>query len=1357
MSLAQFLTNLEELNVHIDVIDDKLKIQAPEGKLTPALINELKDKKQEIIDFLQKKVQKQKYIAIEPAVEKEFYELSSAQMRMYFLQQMNLSSTVYNITYFEKLGDKGNKNKGTAARIDVKRLEDTFKRLIERHESLRTSFHLAANKPVQKIHREVDFKIEHYNKVVDFVRSFDLSQAPLIRVGIIATGAEGLILGIDMHHIICDGSSVNILVREFTYMYGYAHSDNHGLPQLRIQYKEYAEWQNSEMQRILRKKQEVYWLKEFFGEIPTLELPTDFHRPHIQSLDGNRLHFKIPAEKALVLTNIATKNGATLYTILLSIFYILMTKLSGQVDIVLGTPTAGRRHADLEGVIGMFVNTLALRNYPSGGKTFKAFLQEVNRRTQEAFENQDYQFEDMVEKLVLKRDAARNPLFDVMFSWLDIDSKENTGAGSVENEAPQNGFSNYVNPQSRFDITWNGVGSKEHFFFLIEYCTKLFKEETILQFIEFFKNIISLIIENPDRKISQIEIITEEEKKQVLIDFNNTGRAYPKEKPIHGLFEEKAAKIPDSIAVIAPATTMDIQLSYCELNERSVHLAVWLKEKGVEPDTIVGIMAEGSVEMIFGIIGVLKAGGAYLPIDPNYPRERIDFMLKDSGAKLLVTTNDKEGEKVGRWEGEKVLLKEISKSPKISSYPLTLLPSYLQIPSNLAYVIYTSGSTGIPKGVMVNHQNVVRLVMNTNYIEFKEGIRLLQTGALGFDASTFEIWGSLLNGLLLCLVEKETILLLGRLKKSVKKYDIAIMWMTSPLFNQISRLDSDVFSNLTHLIVGGDVLSITHINRLKKEFPRLKISNGYGPTENTTFSTTYLIEKEHVENIPIGRPIANSTAFIVDKNNHLQPVGVPGELVLGGDGVARGYLNDPELTAEKFIDFHHSSCTLHQAKLYRSLDLCRWQADGNIEFIGRIDQQVKIRGFRIELEEIEKRLTEHHEIKEAVIIDLVDEKQEKYLCAYIVSRKKLSISQLREYLTGKLPDYMIPLYFVRIEKMPLTANGKIDRKALPAPIIEPGGGYVAPQNDMEEKLVEIWAEVLGIEKTKIGIDHNFFELGGNSLRLISLVGKIYKEFKIDVPIIAQIYNEPRIRDMAIFMTKSNLSEQPVVLLNWKRPKKIFCLPDQNGFGYGYGSLGFLLDDYSLYTLTYIEDEDRINRYVDIITGIQPNGPYVFFGHSAAGKLTFVIAAALEKLGFEVSDIVFADSLFAENLAIDLTEEYLKEFRSGVEDFLKGMNAEFLLEKVFAKAKKYMEYWNTIVTLEKVNANIHLILSEEVQQSTESYIDPHCWDKLTIKTSRIYNGWGGHRDMLAGWALEKNIDIIKKILVEANFGKESLGG
>ncbi|UCH97644.1 MAG: AMP-binding protein, partial [Candidatus Aminicenantes bacterium] len=815
----------------------------------------------------------EKYISIEPAELKDYYVLSSSQRRLYVLQQLDEHSTGigYNIPTVYVL----------EGIVEKARFESTFQQLIERHESLRTSFHMVNEKPVQRIHEHVEFEIELTKRqdpgakscIYSFIRPFDLSQAPLFRVGLIKEEEKKHILMVDMHHIISDGVSAEVFVKEFMSLY-----EGQKLPALRVQYKDFSGWQDSKEVKESIRKQGEYWLKEFAiqGEVPVLDLPFDYPRPVVQSFEGSHAAFELSVEKTKRLNQIAGSEGATLFMVLVAVYNVCLSKLTGQEDIIIGTPAAGRGHTDLEAIIGMFVNTLALRNYPRGNKTFIEFLNDVKEKTLKAFENQDYQFEELVENVSVnvKRDANRNPLFDVLLALQSMDSREV--------EIPGLKLKSYEieNRISKFDLSVLAVEKEEHLLFEVEYCTKLFKKETIERFTGFFKKVISSFIENPRGKIKEIELISSREKDWILNNFNNTSAPYPADRTIHWLFENQAARTPDRTAVVFE----DQSLTYNELNERANRLGSELHLKGAARETAVGIMAKHSLEMITGVLAILKAGGAYLPINPDYPPTRKRYLLTDSNARIMITEKD------------------IIPSPSTLTLTLTLTStSTCQVsPTNLAYIIYTSGSTGRPKGVMVNHQNVVRLVKNTNYIEFKENHRLLQTGALEFDASTFEIWGCLLNGLTLCLAEKEKILTPARLKESITKYDIAMMWMTAPLFNQMLQTDIDIFSGLKHLFVGGDVLSPVHINRLKRRFPRLKVSNGYGPTENTTFSTVYLIDKESNENIPIGMPIANSTVYILDENHHLQPVGVPGELVVGGDGVARGYLNDPGLTAEKF-------------------------------------------------------------------------------------------------------------------------------------------------------------------------------------------------------------------------------------------------------------------------------------------------------------------------------------------------------------------------------------------------------------------------------------------------------------------------
>jgi amino acid adenylation domain-containing protein len=698
---------------------------------------------------------------------------------------------------------------------------------------------------------------------------------------------------------------------------------------------------------------------------------------------------------------------------------------------------------------------------------------------------------------------------------------------------------------------------------------------------------IDQVIENRELEIRELTLLAEEEKNCLLYEFNDTEKDYPKDKTIHRLFEEQAERTPDKLAVIAPSVMSiheaSIQITYKELNEKSKQLARVFIQQGMTTGTIVGIMVEKSVEMIVGILGILKSGGAYLPIDPHYPKDRIEYMLKDSAAKLLLTNNNFEE------------LLNLATSP---------LPHFhLSLSTSLAYIIFTSGSTGRPKGVMVNHLSVIRLVKNTNFINFKADDRIMQTGALEFDASTFEIWGALLNGLSFYTGPTDNILNPKKLKKMITDNQITIIWLTSPLFNQLAQSDVRIFTGLRNLLVGGDVLSPAYINETRRLYPGLRIINGYGPTENTTFSTTYSIDKEYKERIPIGKPIANSTAYIVDKSGNLLPIGIVGELWVGGAGVARGYLNQPELTAEKFClrrpgalfakgdrcrlqvqvkklktssetipsligrvrrtpapgprknfslegsdkdymqpcnhaTMHPDTLSPHSPHLphspyspiYLTGDLTCWLPDGNIEFLGRIDHQVKIRGFRIELGEIEYCLLNIPGVKEAVVLVREEVKNDKYICAYFVSDSEYEVSEMREYLTKELPDYMIPLHFVRLDKMPLTPNGKIHRKALPKPELKERKDYIGPRDEVEKQLINIWSEILTQPHDKISIDDDFFELGGHSLKVTVLVSKIHKEVGIKMELV-WIFENPTVREIASLIKTIRSATEPLNELN----------------------------------------------------------------------------------------------------------------------------------------------------------------------------------------------------------------------------------
>ncbi|MCP4156895.1 MAG: amino acid adenylation domain-containing protein, partial [bacterium] len=1012
------------------------------------------------------------FTAIKPAEKKEYYLLSSAQKRQYILQQMELDGTAYNMSHVTPLRET----------LSREKLENTFKKLIRRHESLRTSFHMipvtsgsvnpvtpggvtpGREIPVQVIHDDVAFKIETFKIIISgnkekgknlfkqlqrkFFRSFDLSRAPLLRVGLVEiqdkesdnssdtdkTGRDRYLL-IDMHHIITDGTSRDVLIREFNHL----NKDENLLP-LKRQYKDYTEWQNSGMHKRLMKQQEAFWLNAFSGELPVLELPTDYPRPVPRSFEGQIVNYTLNRDDTAGLMETMTENKITLYMALFSLFSILLSKLSGQQEIIVGTPTAGRRHADLESIIGMFVNTLPMRNYPSGEKTFKEYLAEVKNKTLAVFENQEYQFEDLVDKLSVRRDTGRNPIFDAMFNLLNKGkANENNALVPVEQKTTAARQENVPGDvvTSKVDLSLNVSNAGENICLRFEYCTKLFKEETIRRFITYFTGIMRAACHDPHRKIGKIEIITEEEKRQILYEYNNTEADYPRDKTIHELFAQQAARTPDSIGPVGSwqyavgkekikekkekkkikgKKEHTTQITYRELNEKSNRLARRLQEKGAKPGqtgngtgTIVAIMLERSIEMIIGLLGILKAGAAYLPIDPGYPEERINYMLKDSNAKLLLVDDKSEirisKSKTNHKDISRVDVDHNSNDRNQTDGPIVLNLEHLAFEylesefvsdlgfrasdlaikaSGLAYIIYTSGSTGKPKGVLIEHRGVIRLVKNAGYIDFTTDDCLLLTGAFVFDVTTFEIWGPLLNGAGLCLVHRDHLLDAEKLETIILKNKISILHLIPRLFNQVAVRNPRLFARLRYFLVGGDQVRPGEVNRLRALYGNLEIRHMYGPTENTTFSTYFPVRRDYDPRIPIGNPLANSTVYIVDKYGNLNPPGVSGEIWVGGDGVARGYLNNPELTAGKFTktgwqlaagkkkdstrntlkdtekkEAKEERTLITNNHLYRTGDLGRWLPGGSIEFLGRMDQQVKIRGFRIELGEIENRLIMH--------------------------------------------------------------------------------------------------------------------------------------------------------------------------------------------------------------------------------------------------------------------------------------------------------------------------------------------------------------------------------------------------------------
>lgn len=1055
-----------------------------------------------IAEYIQKSDANQ-FMSIPVVEKKTYYQASSAQKRMYMLQQFNLNSTNYNIPMIIEI--KG--------RLSLEKIEHVFNSLIRRHETLRTSFEIVENQVIQKINKEIDFKVDYVDHldiseenldktIIRFIRPFDLKIAPLFRVRLLRLEKDKHLLMLDIHHIISDGVSMNILVEEFTKIY-----QGRELEDLRIQYKDFAEWQNNLLNSDVMKEQKQYWLKCFEDQVPVLNMPTDFPRPTVHSREGDYIEFNIDRSLTGALKEIARKTDSTMYMVLLSAVNILLSKYSGQEDIVVGSIITGRPHADLEKVIGMFVNTIPMRNYPVGEKCYNEFLDEVRRNALAAYENQNYQFEELVEQLEIDRDMSRNPIFDIMFVMQNVSDKI---IDFTELQFKQHKFSNNT---SKFDLTLSASELDEELRFNLEYSTDLFERDTIGRLISHFEIILGTIVADISIRLEEIGMVAEEEKIKIFQQFNNTDADYPLDKTIHRLFEEQVERTPDKTAVVLA----DESLTYRELSNKANQLARRLQIKGITSESICALLMERSLTMIISIFAIIKSGGAYLPIDPTYPKDRIRFTLEDSKAKIILTDSALKNQFNFSVEVICVDQNDIYQGE-------TSNLEFKTFPENLAYIIYTSGTTGRPKGVMIEHRNVVRLLFNDK-MQFDFSDRDIWTlfHSICFDFSVWEMYGALLYGGKLIIVPKLIAQNTPKFLNLLKIHKVTVLNQTPSAFDLLSKQEmecEDQDLSLRYIIFGGEALKPNMLKEWNEKYPETKLINMYGITETTVHVTFKEISKHEIERnlSSIGKPIPTLKTYIMDKNMRIQPIGVPGELCVIGKGVARGYLNRPELSAEKFV----VNPLDNQERLYRSGDLARILENGELEYLGRIDHQVKIRGFRIELAEIENQLIEHDSVKDVIVITKQGTSNDQFLCAYLIASKELTTQDLRVYLSQKLPEYMIPAYFVQLDSFPLTANGKLNRKMLPEPVdnINIGNDYVPPTNHTEEQLAQIWSETLGVEQ--VGIYDDFFELGGHSLKATLLAGKILQELKVEIPLV-QIFNFSILKELADYIQSSNTS------------------------------------------------------------------------------------------------------------------------------------------------------------------------------------------------------------------------------------------
>ena len=821
---------------------------------------------------------------------------------------------------------------------------------------------------------------------------------------------------------------------------------------------------------------------------------------------GAVVSHQLPLALTQALHRLSHQEGVTLFMTLLAAFQILLMRYSGQEEIVVGTPIANRQRAELEGVIGLFVNTLVLRTRLVPGATFRQLLKQVREVTLEAYTHQDVPFEKLVEAIQPERDLHSTPLFQIMFVQQNtFDQIDELSALHVTHIPIDNGTAKY-------DLTLSLTDSRHGLRANLEYNTDLFDHATMARMIQHYHTLLEAIVAYPGRCFTQLPILTQAEQQQLLLEWNATRVDYPREQSIPAVFEAQVTHTPQAVAV----TFGDQHLTYQELNQRANRLAHHLQQLGMVQESFVGVYMARSLEMVVGLLGILKAGGAYLPLDPAYPPERLTFMLADAQVSIILTQRSLH-EHLPMLAGRRVISLDadwsiIAQQPEQAPYSaVTSL--------NLAYAMYTSGSTGTPKGVSIPHRAVVRLVKGSNYAHLDAQQVFLQLAPISFDASTLEIWGSLLNGARLVVMPPEAPSL-AEVATVLWQERISLLWLTAGFFHQMVDAHVSALASVQQVLAGGDVLSVAHVQKLLQagaySYANPYVVNGYGPTENTTFTCCYpMREPEQVgHTVPIGRPIANTQVYVLDEHLYPVPIGIPGELYTGGDGLARGYLNRADLTAEKFIP--HPFSDEAGARLYRTGDLVCYRADGTLAFVGRVDRQVKIRGFRIEPGEIEAVLAHHPELREAYVHVTGNASGDKQVIAYVVARGTSvpSTNDLRKYLQAHLPEYMIPSLFVVLEALPLTSNGKVDTRLLPVPSTgraELAASFLAPRNAVEEVLADIWAEVLGIEQ--VGVQDNFFLLGGHSLLATQIISRVYTSFQVKLPI-RTLFIAPTVADMA---------------------------------------------------------------------------------------------------------------------------------------------------------------------------------------------------------------------------------------------------
>ena len=1201
--------------------------------------------------------------------------LSPGQASLWFLDQLEgPGATAYLVPFAFRLRGP----------LDTAALRAAFDEIARRHEILRTVFPAVDGAGVQRVLEPapVAFDVVDLAAVAPEVRAdavrrhvqanaatgFDLACERPLRATLLRSGADEHVLLIALHHIVTDGWSSGVLLRELDALYG---ACTQGLPsplaELPVQYADYAAWARARVDGGAIDAQVDYWRRRLAGLPVRLDLPFDRPPPALQTWRGGTVGFSLPPRSAEALRQLCRENGATLFMGALAAFGVLLARFTGEMDFAVGTPSANRGQRDVEDLIGFLANVLVMRMDLAGEPDFHAVLERVRHTALDAYDHADVPFERLVEALALEPTPAHNPLFQSMFIL------QNPADGELRLHGLEVAAVESTASTAKFDLTLSLEERDGGLAGAFEYNADLFDAATVERLAARFERLLDGLVAEPSAPVHRIDWLTPAERRQVLHDFNATAVDYPADRRIDVLFTEQAARTPDAVAVVFEGTT----LTYAELDARAETLAAQLEALGVAREDRVALCVGRSVEMVVALLGILKAGAAYLPILPTTPRERFAWLLRDAGAKVLLT-QERLLVSLPPFEGA-VLCLDAGARPAVARRAAGATGNA----RDLAYVMHTSGSTGEPKGVMVEHRSVVRLVKNANYADFSGRQVFLSLAPLAFDASTFEIWGALLNGHALVVAPPHEHSV-DEIAQLVAAHGVTTLWLTAGLFHLMVDHQLEGLGPLTQLLAGGDVLSASHVRRLKAAHPQLRLVNGYGPTENTTFTCCYEVPADFDEvSVPVGRPIANTRIHILDAYRQPVPVGVRGQLYAAGDGLARGYWNQPALTEAAFVPDPFDAGRVDAdpaSRLYRTGDDARWLPDGTVAFLGRRDGQVKLRGFRIELGEIEAALRRHPDVREAVVIAREDAPGDRRLVGYVVpaNAAQPDAEALKAFLATRLPDYMVPWTCVVLSQLPLTTNGKVDRRALPAPQAAPRdrGAAIAPRNREEIALVQAWEDALQLQS--VGVDDNFFELGGHSLTAVKAAALASQALGIAIPV-RLLFRHPTPVALAQALRAEPGAERPATLVALRSRGSrtpVFCFHALFGTALFYADLARRLGDdrpvYALQTPGLYGEETPlrdlpalVERHVAEIRRTQPQGPYCLVGYCMGGVLAVEAARSLRAQGETVRLLALIDSFHAPQGIAPPPEEPEALFETFVRDLVEraGGDADTAFEEI----------------------------------------------------------------------------------------------